>query len=234
MLCPIPSILRAPLKPLLSAFLIFACLVALPAAAAISFGQVDTFQDLTTDNWGTPANNTFNISSGGPAGAGDAFIQVSSGTFGGGLKLLTFNQSQWTGDFLDAGVSEVVMNLKNFGSTILPIRIAIREGTGGSSTPGYASTVAFNLPADGAWHAATFFLNAASLTPINSPQPLATDLANVADFRILSSASPSLLGDNISAQIGIDNISAVPEPATGALLVIGLIGLGNLKRCRKP
>src|ERR1043166_6927501 len=122
------------------------------------------------------------------------------------------------------------MDLRNFGSIALPIRIAIREGTGGSGTPGYASTTAFNLAADGQWHTAVFSLAAGTLTPINSPQPLATDLANVQEFRLLSSGSPSLLGDSISARIGGDNIAAIPEPATIALTAMALAGVWMLRR----
>src|SRR5437870_4753331 len=141
-----------------SAIILSAAIICLLPAAAfgITAGQVDNFQDGTTDNWGDPAGNSLNIATGGPAGAGDRYMQVSSGTFGGGPRLITFNQSQWIGNYVSAGVSGVSMDLKNFGPSTIPIRIAIREGTGGSFTPGYSSTVAFSLPADGQWHTAFF------------------------------------------------------------------------------
>jgi hypothetical protein len=56
-------------------------------------------------------------------------------------------------------------------------------------------------------------------------------LANVADFRILSSASPALIGDAVSGRIGIDNItavSAVPEPGSFALLGFGIAAIAIL------
>jgi len=205
--------------------LIISILLSLPRiSSAITLGQTDTFQDGTTDGWGDPAGNSSNISSGGPAGTGDRYMQVVSGSFGGSSRMVTFNDSQWLGNYLGAGVTQIKMDLRNFGSSAIPIRIAIRESSSGSGTPGYCSVTPFLLPADGLWHAAVFGLDAGSLTPINNPQPLTTDLSNVGDFRILSAANPSGIGDQISAEIGVDNVAArgAPEPATATLMVLGL------------
>jgi hypothetical protein len=186
---------------------------------AITAGQVDTFEDGTTDHWIDGPNlpsSVANITTGGPAGLNDNYLQVSSGTFGTVPRLITFNQTQWLGNYaqlqnVTAKVVGVKMDLKNFGSAALPIRIATREGTGGAAVAGYASTRAFSLLADSQWHRSVFFaMNAGSLTPINSPLALATDLANVKDFRLLSSTAPSTLGDAINARIGVDNITAIP------------------------
>ena len=199
----------------------------------VTSGQIDTFQDGTTQGWVDPALNTSNIANNGPAGAGDHYLQIASGTYGGGVRLTTFNRAQWLGNYISAGVTGISMDLRNFGPNALPIRIAIREGTGNSLTPGYASTVAFNLPADGQWHSAFFSLSAGTLTPVHSPQALATDLANVADLRLLSSVSPNTVGDAINAEIGVDNIVAVPEPGCCALLGAGLLCL-VVSRNRRP
>ena len=173
----------------------------LPATSfGVTAGQTDNFEDGTTQFWAGPG--TVNVPTSGPAGANDNYLQVSSGSFGGGPRMLTFNQSQWLGDYLSAGVSSISMDLRNFGSSSIPVRIGIRENTINSVTPGYSSTTPFNLPADGLWHTAVFSLTA--MTPINSPQPLAADLANVADFRLLASVAPSLVGDLVNARIGVE------------------------------
>jgi hypothetical protein len=65
-------------------------------------------------------------------------------------------------------------------------------------------------------------LDAASLTGFNSPQLLSVDLANVKDFRILESAAPSGVGDMVTAQIGVDNVTAVPEPSAIALIMLAM------------
>jgi hypothetical protein len=110
--------------------------------------------------------------------------------------------------------------LLNPGSTALSMRIVIRESAGGATTPGYASSTPFLLPPDGIWHHAVFQLNSASLTGFNSPQPLSIDLANVNDFRLLDSAAPSGVGDVVTGQFGVDNITAVPEPSALALILM--------------
>ena len=192
-------------------------------AFAVVAGQVDTFQNGTTAGWtdGHGGDNVANIATGGPAGTGDRYLQVSSGSFDSESRLVSFNQSQWLGNYVSTKVAGLTMDLKNFGTTSLPIRIAIREGSSGSGTPGYASTTAFSLPNDGQWHKSVFFsLTASTMTPINSPRTFSTDLASVLDFRLLSSISPSTIGDSLNARIGVDNITAVPEPGSARLAAL--------------
>jgi autotransporter-associated beta strand protein len=192
-------------------------LVAFPAiATGITLNQVDMFQG-STDSWtdGHGGGNLLVIGTGGPDGAGDSYLQVSSGSFGGSTRMITFNKSQWTGDYITAGVSTISMSLKNFGTATLPIRITIRDATGGQIIPGYSSTNAFMLPADGQWHKAQFLLDSADMTAVGTGlPPLSTELTAVEDFRLLSATQPSIIGDAISAQIGVDDITALPRPPT--------------------
>jgi hypothetical protein len=199
-----------------------------PAWAQIVLGQTDTFQDGTTQNWTNGAGGTgiSNIASGGPAGAGDRYLQVASGSLGGLPVSLTFNQAQWIGNYAAAGVNAVEMDFANFGTSSLTMRFALRSGTGPSSTPGYVANSPLILPADGVWRHIVFPLDSAHLTPINSPTALNVFLTSVADARILDAANPSLVGDAVSALWGVDNIHAfvVPEPAIWMLLGMGLLG----------
>ncbi|HEV3416570.1 MAG TPA: hypothetical protein VG056_07150 [Pirellulales bacterium] len=199
----------------LSTLLSFSCLSLVPnlSSAAIILGQVDNFQDGTTQNWTNgAAPNPVNVATGGPDGGGDRYLEIQSGSFGGGGNLVSFNRAQWTGNYIAAGVNEVTMDLENLGTVPLSIRIAMRSGTL-QGTPGYASTTAFAISADGSWHHATFLIDSADLTGINSPTPLSTFLTSVAELRILNSASPALVGDSISGQVGVDNIQATRAPA---------------------
>ena len=66
-------------------------------------------------------------------------------------------------------------------------------------------------------------------------------LSDVAELRILHSTTPSLTGQQIVGQAGIDNIAAeavdaVPEPGACALLLAGgaAHGLGRVLRRAKP
>ena len=193
-------------------------------AEGVTVKQVDTFQSTMmtpiTDNWtdGHAGNNVLAVANGGPNGAGDSYLQVSSGTGQAEPRLITFNQSQWKGIYPAANVGSISMELKNFGApnTVLPIRITIRDLTGGQTVPGYSSTTAFSLKADGQWHLAEFLLNPANMTAVGSPDPLLAVLSNVQDFRLLSAAAPAIIGDAINAQIGVDDITALPNAWIGA------------------
>lgn len=99
------------------------------------------------------------------------------------------------------------------------MRIAFKSGTGGSSTPGYSSTIGIVIPADGAWHHVSFVISASTMTGINSPAAFNTFMTNPGQLRILHSATPSITGDNITANLGVDNIVAVPETTSSMLLV---------------
>jgi hypothetical protein len=202
------------------------------AVGAIMLGQIDDFQEGTTQNWNGAPPSPLNISTGGPAGSGDRFLEVESGSFGGGPRLLTFNDTQWTGDFVTAGVDEVAMDLKNLGSASLSIRIALQQSSAGSGSPGYVSTTAFSLAADGNWHHATFLIDAADLTGLNGAGSLSAFLTSINDIRLFSSTSPALIGDAISGQFGVDNIQAlgVPEPSGIVAAALGIACLMGFAR----
>jgi hypothetical protein len=205
-------------------------------------GQIDTFQDGTTQGWGIGvrggSGGPVNVATGGPDGAGDRFLQATStgGPRADG-RLTVFNTSQWAGDYLTAGVNAIEMDLKNFGTSDLFIRVAQKSGTLMNS-PGFVTTDAFDLPADGQWHHVLFLLGADSLTEVGSSTlTLAALLSNVAELRIIESAKPALNGDVIAARIGIDNIRAtvIPEPSTMVLLLTGcgFFGAARLLRRRR-
>ena len=188
-------------------------LLACPAGRASPIqGQVDTFQGGSTNNWanghGVPVIST----TGGPGAANGPYMQMTAtGGTGADSKMTLFNQSQWTGNYSAAGVAGITMDLKDLSGTSLTLRVALKTATGNS--PGWVSLTGFALPNDNAWHHVTFPLDAADLTPVNSPPPLATVLTNVVELRFLESASPAVEGDVIAASVGATNITAVPEPA---------------------
>jgi hypothetical protein len=215
--------------------LLLAAVVPSGGRADILFGQTDAFQDGTTQSWtnGAPAPDPINVPNGGPAGAGDHYLQVTATGSGAGGRLTVFNRNQWHGNFLAAGVSAVEMDLKNFGTTPLEMRLALKAGVGAGAA-GYATTTPFLLPVDGQWHHATFVLDAAHLTQLNSTTlTLPTLLSNVAEFRVLNSTSPALNGDFIVGQFGVDDVHATAAvPAPGGLVLL-LTGGGLLAACAR-
>jgi PEP-CTERM motif len=213
-------------------FSLIVLLAAAPfTASAVTLGQIDDFQDGTTDGWTTGHVTPANISNGGPAGAGDRYLQpTSSGGFGADSKLVIFNASQWLGNYSGAGITSVGMDLANFGAQALSMRLAFFLGP----AVGYAATAPFSLPADSAWHHAFFVLNAANFTAVNSPSVSFDNMLTnfTGQLRILDSSSPSVQGDPIAATLGVDNVQAVPEPSSCVLVGVALLAL--LLRRRVP
>jgi hypothetical protein len=211
----------------LSVVLLFGGVLALPIArASVTLGQVDTFQDGTTDNWGTGGTAPANVPGGGPAGAGDSFLELTADGSGANGKLTVFNRSQWLGDYIDQGINEIDMDLENLGSVTLNIRIAYKSTISGGTVPGYLSA-AVSLPADGQWHAEMFQLTAAAMIPIASPAAFNTFFSNgEAEFRVINEAGATNLdGTAVTSQLGIDNIGSVPEPGATSLLLVCAGGL---------
>ena len=198
--------------------LVISCVLLPPFAQAVVLNQVDTFQDGTAQGW-NPTGVT-NIPTGGPAGASDNFIQVSSGTFGTFPNLATKNSdARWIGNYTSAGVTKLEIDLRNLQTTALEIRAVLFN----TNTNRATSTVAFNLPVDSNWHHAIFSIQAADLTVVSGAAPLSTILGNVTQIMFREdTGGPSSGGSNISSQMGLDNISATPEPACLILLAAGL------------
>jgi hypothetical protein len=215
---------------------VFALLLLAQPARAIVFGQLDNFQDGTTREWSTGqfAPEVTNISTGGPAGAGDRYIRITADGSGAGGRLVAFNFTTWTGNYIAAGVNVISISLNNFSAVNLSIRFAFQSEIvqGG---PGYLSQ-AMILPANSGWMNFTISLAPGSLTAVNSPTSYNTFFQNVAWTRIIHApGTGSLNGAPVTGQLGIDNIQAIPEPSTAALAAGGLLALaaGFIRRQRR-
>ena len=182
---------------------------------AITLNQVDTFDSGLFENWSGAVSD---VLTGGPGGTNDNYLAVMSHGGGGvNSKMICYNVAQWKGNYLTNGVARLTLQAKNFSGPALQLRAVLKTGYG--PTAGFASTVAFPLPPDGAWHRATFELNEAAMTRVNSSSLIFSNLITSAgELRILSSTEPSIIGDSIEATLGLDNIQALP--ATGPELKI--------------
>ena len=176
-------------------------------ARGVQFGQIDDFQDGTAMGWshgGQSLAPPSNVPTGGPAGAGDAYLQnLSSGTSGADSKQIMFNQAQWTGDYLDAHVTRLQASMANFGATTLYMRV-IMEGFTGS----YFSTNPAVLAPGSGWQNVTFDLTSAGMTNLaGDSTPDSSVLSGIFEVRILSSqAGFSRTGDTQNASLGMDNL----------------------------
>jgi hypothetical protein len=202
----------------------FVCLVALTGlvagpstALALEVDQVDVFNTSDTGQFGWTGGSGLSVeANGGPAGAGDAFLRVES--FGTGMnsnKLVTHNQDQWTGNYLEAGVTGISMDVRNLGETPITLRIAM----GNSSFPGptddlgdwMVSTVGISLPAMGAWTNVSFQLGADDFTG-----SYGAIMGSVLAMRIVNATTTAQpgKGDVVAAVLGVDNITALTSESS--------------------
>jgi len=220
----------------------FVC--ALPLCAA-TIGQVDDFEDGTTQGWqinslgqGAPplAVLPTNEITGGPAGANDNFLKLNStGGSGSGSRLVVNNLfAQWSGNYAALGLTAIAMDLQNLGATDLAIRLMLENPDGGPPTD-VAITDAFALPSGGGWTHVQYDLSPGALTAVLGD--VNALLANVTGLRIYHSATVDFPGAPLSAALGVDNITAlggqepVPEPAT-VLFVAGGLAAAIVRRSR--
>jgi len=208
------------------------------AALALSFagravgspvaGQINDFES-GNQGWtnGGGAADPVNTTTGGPTGAGDNFLRVTArGGGGAGSRLVVFNASApWAGNYVAPGITRLEMDLKNFGTGPLQMRIGLEE-TGGTRL---VSTTPFTLAGDGQWHHATFLLDAPSLTRMGQT-PLATALTRIRQLRVFHSTGVDYQGDPIATSFGLDNVRAVPEPAAAGVLALASLGLVRRRR----
>ena len=217
-----------------SALAFAVCGILTSPARAISLGQVDDFQDGTTQEWLGVAGQA-SISDGGLSGPGDLFLDLSStGEDGPGGSLFVSNTSQWQGDYTSAGVEVIRLDLANLGPTDLQIRLVIES----LEFNGFV-TQAISLAAGAGWATASFSFLPADLTPVGDGSDVAMALATVNSLALLHAPTTDLLRDGsppVEARLGIDRIcaggaggagcpSALLEPPPLVTLLLALAAL---------
>lgn len=204
-----------------------------PTQAAIMFGQIDDFQDGLTHNWsGLDPTNEANA---GPNGNGDNALLATA--FGGGSafgKLLVRNQGQqWSGNWTDEGVTKIKLDIRNPNAFDLTIRLAIAGPGGvGATTGDTYATLGQVIPDDNAWHSVIFDVQAGNFTPVGTGSDSANALTSVNRFRIIHNPAIAFIGEEIAGSFLVDNIQAIPEPSTIALVLISASLIWPTRRLR--
>jgi hypothetical protein len=206
-----------------------------PAGQAVVFGQVDNFEDGTVQGWivgplgaSHPAPPQ-NIPSGGPAGTDDNYLLLTSlGGVGAGSKLVVINRTQWAGNYTAAGISTITMHVNNFGSSDLHLRLLFEDPTTGAPSNIAISSNAVVVPVGSGWRQVAFPILSSDLTALLGSS--STVLTNTTWLRLFHGTTASFPPESVVASLGVDNISAVPEPAT---LAGALAGLALLRRRRR-
>lgn len=206
-------------------------LTVVAAAASSSFGQIfngrlNDFQDGTTQFW--DGFDVSNVPNGGPTGAGDAYLQVVSyGGSGPGSRLATYCDF-WSGDYQAAGVNRIEVMFRNFSNVDLSMRVVLFDGF---TQARWTSVNAFTLAANSGWVTASFGLAESDLVRVLGSSDYNSVITNTSRLMIRHDNSPpSAGGSPVVATVGMDNIRAVPEPATFAALGMGALALIRRKR----
>ncbi|MEO1495979.1 MAG: hypothetical protein AAFV43_02390 [Planctomycetota bacterium] len=182
-------------------------------AHAITLGQVDDFQDGTTQSWaigrvlGDP--NPRNAADGGPQGAGDSYVEYTSNGGGIGGRMIFYNEAQWAGDYIAAGVTQIDADVINLSeATPLSVRVAFGTEIFWADGDWFASTDPIELAPGGGWTSVSFPIDEASMTQVTGVGSYADAMSSIRTMRILSSLAPASRGDAIVATIGVDNLFA--------------------------
>ena len=174
---------------------------------AISLTTFDNFEDGTSQGWvsGLPnPNPPINISSGGPMGLNDNYLQIESQGGGAGGSLVAFNtSSDWTGDWTTAGITFIRMEVNNFSIFNVTLRISI-DGNGGR----FSTTNGVVIPPSSGWISVIIPVSPSDFTAVDGGSNLNLTLSTVNTVRIIDNPLPAWRGQISDVVMGVDNIDA--------------------------
>ena len=192
-------------------------------AQAITLGQIDNFQDGSTQGWGwggASPGAPSNVPNGGPAGTGDNYLNVTSTGIGSaGSKMAVINGSQWQGDYVAAGVATVTASAINLGATELNLRFGVLGGTG----TWFVSTTPIVVPVGSGWQNISFDISESAMSAVLGFETYANVFSTVFQARFLSNPFADYRGETIAAQLGLDNISAPGGAIDGDFNMDGVV-----------
>jgi len=169
--------------------------------------HVDDFESSTSTLGWSGGGVPTHIATGGPAGAGDAFIRVPNSS-----NLATFNsEPAWTGNLAAIGAAQVNVDLMS-PATSQPLQIRFVLFGPGSTNIRWTSTLAQAVPNDGVWRSYVFSLAEGDLTRVLGLSTYAAMMADV--FRVMfrhDPGSPSSEGEPVTGTLNLDNIELAAD-----------------------
>ncbi len=187
-------------------------LFTLGITAQITPGFTNDFEDFTTQGWSNGAgspNPPTNITTGGPDGVDDNFLEKqSAGGAGAGSKMIVFNtDAGWLGDYFAAGIGLITFNAKNPSNEDLTVRFAM-QGAGDNTQ--ISTTEGVLVPAQSDWELYELAVEEIDFTIVGGASTVSDVLADVNQVRILHNTVPAWIGGTIEATLHLDNITADP------------------------
>jgi hypothetical protein len=197
--------------------IIVASLTSASVSFAVTPGQLDDFESGTTLGWdGGKTVPPEQHPAGGPTGAGDGFLQITTTNF----HLGAYNGTQWSGDYIAAGIPAIEMDLNNFGPAAVDFRIVV-FGPGGM----FASSNRVSLVAGSGWQHAVYSLAAPNMWYVSGGTANLSDtLSGVTKLLLRNDSNPptpqGAHPPHITGTLGIDAIHALPEPIFGLGFIV--------------
>ncbi|MGI9239466.1 MAG: PEP-CTERM sorting domain-containing protein [Verrucomicrobiales bacterium] len=205
-------------------------------STAVTLYQVDDFSSGTA-GWleGDVSPNPPVVEDTGLVGGG--YLRNDSlGGGGAGGRLVMWNDEQWTGDYIGAGIVAIQFDALSTGDQPVDFRFAFNGEGGWFYSPAiriddFASgpdLTLFTLP-----------ITSADLLHASGGSGIYADtMSAVTRMEILTATgipsvgrSPDVLrGDRLEGTLFVDNITAIPEPGTGLLLLIASFAVGARRR----
>ena len=215
------------LIPVVAVLLAVCC--PLRAFALITTSSLDTFAS-SNEGWqiGGAGVQPAHVASAGPDSQIGYLSHFSDGVSANGKWLMWNSQSQWLGDYTAAGVTGISLWANvNAGTAPVSMRIAF-DGPGG-----WFYSAAQSVGAG--WSQYSFSLAATNFTYATSSggtTNFSSTMSGVTRFEVLAgggsvtyrSSGDLLQAGNSVNTILLDNIGAVPEPSTYALLAMSAAG----------
>jgi hypothetical protein len=211
-------------------------------ASAIAVGQIDGFQDGTTQNWvegvggAIPPIPPAVVANAGPNGAGDFALRLTAtgAVVGPGGKLVVNNvQTRWQGNYTAAGVNGIMLDVRNPNAFPVTMRIGI-DGPAIGTTGGRWISAGVAVAATSGWQTLTFSLVPQDLLPGDlAATSAATTLSNVGLLRVMHAPTATWQGAVVTGQLDLNDIEALPEPTLGLTVFAGALLLGSFGSCRR-
>ena len=188
----------------------------------LTVGQIDTF-DTGLERWARGQHVTEN---------GNGFVRIPGPV--GAYMITFFDGPPWGGNYPAAGVGKLRIKLRNEGPAALSVRAVFGTTAAPSQGGQWLSTATpVSLAPGGGWGTYEIPIGASDLVPVQGEGTYESVMSNVQTLRILHNTEPDPRGLIVDAFLGIDDVEALPEPASALGLGAGALLLCALSRRRR-
>ena len=146
---------------------------------------------------------------------GDNYLENVASGFGAGGRMTMFNQSQWQGDLVAAGITEIRAHVKveTTSESALTLRVGFQSLAQLGLQQGYVSLVPVVVQNDGNWYEVVFPITSDDLVAIGSLLTYNQTMTDVGHFRIYHATNVAWQHfTEIAATMGVDNITGNVGP----------------------